>query len=144
MICILDDTHDVQVDTAQGKLHALADIGHEDDLAAAQVSLACLQAQLQDQQAKLACASTEESKAHAEVSSAEAEMEALDVKATRLKQTGESLAQGIAQMVTVRQLRSEALHAKQQEQVQKELCQQKRKESSQLQREVRTCRLASL
>ena len=127
----------LQVDGVKSKIDALATVGRQSDVPAAQIDHNCLTLQLAEHQALLHAAKEKEREAHKEVANVAARAKALDAKAARLKDTGESLAQGIAQMVVVRNLRSEALATRQQEEVQKELCQQKRKESSQLQRQVR-------
>lgn len=129
----------MQVEASKKRIDALTDLDCAQDAAAERITLECLRQSLLEQQTLLSSAQADESSAHEAVAETVAGAQALDQKAARLKKTGESLAQGIAQMGIVRSLRSEALQVRQQEEVQRELCQQKRKESSQLQRQV--CRL---
>lgn len=127
----------LQVSSAETKLKALEDMGQVHDAHVQSAVCACLSAQLADSQSTAGEARKREELAHAAVSSAVACAAGHDERAARLRLTGESLAQGLRQMLDVRAARAAALEARQQVDALKTRNRLKRKEAKDLHRQVR-------
>jgi hypothetical protein len=120
------------------KLRALEDSGKEGEAHVQRALLARLIAKLKAEQGARDVAAKAESQAHNKVSEAVAWAAMCDERTARLKLTGESLSQGITQMLVVRAHRSQAVDAQKKVDEQRAQCLQKRLYAKQKQRKVRS------